>query len=172
MPLLRPLTATLGLLAVLLIVPATHAQGALDYERSRYNAASYYKYEEAGDVTVLVNVWGTVRNPGLYEVPRGTTMSALLSLAGGPTQRERRTREDRTVTIELLRGEGEDREMIFEAVMDEELFVPENDPIVESGDVLVVDTYLRERFTWRELATLVSTGVSVGILLERIIQTN
>src|SRR5690554_7804228 len=36
-----------------------------DLDRSRYSPAAYYNYSEPGDVTILVSVWGTVRNPGL-----------------------------------------------------------------------------------------------------------
>lgn len=51
--------------------------------RSRYRSAAYYSYAEPDEVTIEVPVWGSVRNPGLYEIPTGTRLSELFSLAGG-----------------------------------------------------------------------------------------
>jgi hypothetical protein len=39
---------------------------------------------EQGEIADTVAVWGDVRAPGVYMVPKGTTISELVSYAGGP----------------------------------------------------------------------------------------
>jgi hypothetical protein len=39
---------------------------------------------EQGEIADTVAVWGDVRAPGVYMVPQGTTISELVSYAGGP----------------------------------------------------------------------------------------
>lgn len=52
--------------------------------RSNYNGG-YFNYSEPLGVNIRVAVWGFVRYPGRYFVPINTTVTDLLSLAGGPT---------------------------------------------------------------------------------------
>jgi len=50
------------------------------------SAASYYYIAKPGELTMQVNVWGFVRNPGRYEVTSSTDLIQLLSFAGGPIE--------------------------------------------------------------------------------------
>jgi hypothetical protein len=47
-------------------------------------AAAYYYISKPGEITMSINLWGHVRNPGRYEVPISTDIIQLLSYAGGP----------------------------------------------------------------------------------------
>ena len=47
--------------------------------------AGYYNFGRKDKVNIEVNVWGFVKFPGKYLVPKGTTMLDLLSYSGGPT---------------------------------------------------------------------------------------
>jgi len=42
---------------------------------------------DAGQVTMTVNVWGEVLNPGAHRIPWNGDLIAALSAAGGPTPR-------------------------------------------------------------------------------------
>ena len=44
-----------------------------------------YDYSDPEAINMRVSVWGFVKYPGRYQVPIYTTVSDLLSLAGGPT---------------------------------------------------------------------------------------
>ncbi|MFZ1292284.1 MAG: SLBB domain-containing protein [Melioribacteraceae bacterium] len=44
-----------------------------------------YNYSDPEAINMSVSVWGFVKYPGRYQVPIYTTVSDLLSLAGGPT---------------------------------------------------------------------------------------
>lgn len=46
--------------------------------------ASYYYIGKPGELTMQVNLWGFVKNPGRYEVPSSTDLVQLISYAGGP----------------------------------------------------------------------------------------
>jgi protein involved in polysaccharide export with SLBB domain len=48
------------------------------------SSAAYYYISKPGEITMPINLWGYVRNPGRYEVPISTDLIQLLSYAGGP----------------------------------------------------------------------------------------
>lgn len=139
----------------------------VDLTRSRYSPAAYYNYAETGDVTILVSVWGTVRNPGLYEIPAETTLSVLFSLAGGPAVTSRRKQDKRTVTARLLRGPAQD--VAFEIEMENEILSLSPDPVLEAGDVLTVDTVQRAGLSWRDVFPVVAAVASVTLAVERLV---
>ncbi len=151
--------------------PAARAQVS-DMDRSRYGQAAYYNYSEEADVTVLVSAWGAVQNPGLYEVPRGTRLSRLLSITGGPAIGTRSRGQEQRLTLALSRAASPTgRAIIFEATMEDEVFALEEDPVLQDGDVLTAERYVRARFTWRDLIPIVGAVASVAstILSIRII---
>jgi hypothetical protein len=49
------------------------------------SAASYYYISKPGELTMQVNIWGYVKNPGRYEIPTFTDLIQLVSFAGGPS---------------------------------------------------------------------------------------
>ncbi len=155
---------------LLLLAPAAHAQVS-GLEGSRFSQAAYYHYAEPDDITILVNVWGSVRNPGLYEVPRGTSLSKLFSLAGGPAMGTHREGQERKLTVRLSRKRDGGRHIIFEETMENEVIVFEENPVLRDGDVLTAETYVENAFTWRTALSLVGTAASLAttviILLTR-----
>lgn len=167
MPLLsNPCRLTPALLAWLLLVgcalPAA-AQRAED--RSRYGEASYYSYVEAGQTPIYVNVWGTVRNPGLYEVSDDLRLSALVSVAGGPLVAPRDRRERREITVRLTRSTEQGQRVVYETVMQDEVLAAREDPVLENGDTLTIDIVRRQDFTWRDALPIVSTAASVALAI-------
>jgi hypothetical protein len=52
-----------------------------DFGRPR--AAQYYLGEQ-DELLIKVNIWGLVRRPGQYMVPKDTDLISLISFAGGP----------------------------------------------------------------------------------------
>ena len=51
-----------------------------DYQRS----SERYLTDERGNVTIFINVWGHVPNPGHIQVYEGIDLASLLSFVGGP----------------------------------------------------------------------------------------
>ncbi len=50
-------------------------------------SAGHYVYLGEGDELLMnVQIWGQVKNPGLYSLPEESDIATLVSLAGGPTE--------------------------------------------------------------------------------------
>ncbi len=64
---------------------AQMTQGGLAPTLPSASAASYYYVSKPGELTMQVNIWGSVKNPGRYEVGGTTDLLQLVSYAGGPT---------------------------------------------------------------------------------------
>lgn len=157
---------------VLLLLVATGAQAqGMDFERSRYSPGGYYRYTETGDLTVRVQAWGNVRYPGLHEVPLDTRASTLLSLAGGPVLAERREQDERTIRVRYYRTEADGAmTLVFDQQMTNDLSALVQDPVVQEGDVLVVDSVLKVGYTWRDYLPIASVAASIGVLIVQLVR--
>ncbi len=160
-----------ALLVLAALAPAARGQVLDDFQRSRYSPGGFYKYTETGDLTVRAQAWGSVRYPGLHEVPQGTTVSTLLSLAGGPTLAERRQQDERTIRLRFYRAaEAGARTLVFEQMMTNDLSALEQDPVLQAGDVLVVDSVIKPGYTWRDYLPIASVAVSVAVLIVQVLR--
>jgi len=77
-----------GILGALLLcgsgVLFAQMETSLSTTHTGASSAAYYYISKPGEITMSVNLWGYVRNPGRYEVPISTDLIMLLSYAGGP----------------------------------------------------------------------------------------
>lgn len=151
---------------LLAVTPDRVDAQVVDLIRSRYSPAAYYNYTEQGDVTILVSVWGTVRNPGLYEVPQGTSLTTLFSLAGGPQASPRQSKNKRWINARLLRGRSQ--EVVFETTMENSILSLDDDPEILAGDLLTVETVERAGLSWRDVFPVVAAVASVALAVERL----
>jgi len=140
----------------------------VDLERSRYGAAAYYNYSEQGDVTIRMHVWGAIRYPGYYEVPRGTRLSEIVSLAGGPQFGDRQRRTSRTVEVKLHRMIEGSRTVIYQETMENEIAVSNVDPVVQEDDLLSLEAEVRQGFRWRDIFPVISMTGTIVLILDRI----
>ena len=156
------------LLFILLVIMAGDAIAqVVDLDRSRLSQAAYYNYSEEGDITIKVHVWGAVRFPGLYEIPRGSKLSELVSLAGGPQFAERTRRATRTVNIQLHRPDGLEKPVIYNIEMENQIVVDGEDPTVEDGDILSFKSVVTQGFRWRDLFPVVSMLGTIVLIIDR-----
>lgn len=65
-----------------------------------------------GELTMQVNVWGFVKNPGRYEVASSTDLIQLISFAGAPVQYAKLD-EVKLTRLMLNDSTGAKREFIF-----------------------------------------------------------
>lgn len=154
-------------MALALLVGVVSAQPS-ELDRSRLNTAAFYNYTEPGDVTIKVHVWGAIRFPGLYQIPRDTRLSELLSLAGGPQFAERSQRSTRSVDMKLHRANDGVRDVIFRSQMTNEIVVREEDPVIQNGDVLTFEATIRQGFRWRDLFPIVSMVGTLVLIIDRV----
>jgi len=142
----------LALLAGCFALPGTLSAQGLTPDILRTSAASYYYVAKAGELTMQVNIWGFVKNPGRYEVPTSTNLVQLVSYAGGPITDA--TLDDVTITHErggLVSGDLErsvDLENLSELGPEDLLLYPGDTVFIEHNswlnvrDALIVVTTL------------------------------
>ena len=133
---------------------------------SRYRQGGYFDYSDPASVNIKVSVWGNVRFPGRYNVPIYTTVTDLLSLAGGPT--EDADLED----LRLYRVYEDSKEILLKFSYNDLLWEShlENQnryiPELTAGDILLIPGspryYFRETFSF--VLNVMSTLVSITIL--------
>lgn len=154
---------TACLLVLMAFAPVSEASAQTNrLERSRYSPAAYYNYTEGDEVGILVNVWGSVRNPGLYEVPQGTRLNELFSLAGGPATGVQRFSRDQTLTVRLTRPQPDGgHTVVFETTMEDEVRLFSENPVLRENDVFTVERYVNPTFIWKDLFPIIGAASSV-----------
>ncbi len=81
---LRRVVMVLACTVVVTGASVAQVETNLGVSKSGASSAAYYFISKPGEITMSINLWGYVRNPGRYEVPISTDVVQLLSYAGGP----------------------------------------------------------------------------------------
>ena len=134
----------------------------------RFSAASYYYVSKPGELTMQVNVWGFVRNPGRYEVPTSTDLVQLVSFAGGPLQDA--VLDEVKITRSLRRDAGVTRREFYVDLEDLTQIDPVN-LVLYPGDTVFIDhsswLAVRDVFTVLTTAAVVTTAIVSVIRLNQ-----
>ncbi len=149
-----------GLLALALFttLPAT-AQVAPDLQMS---GVSYKTYYSEGELTMQVFLISSTGSTGIYEIGTDTRLLELITLAGfAPPVRQERSITRNTISVVRPRL---GQEPIYSARIEQFVQEPERHPTLEEGDVIMIESAQKSRFTWREAVSIVS-GVSSVLLL-------
>lgn len=125
----------LAALAATTLAPAA-AQTVGRVEGRQATPGGYFVNARAGEPTTRVYVWGTVRNPGVYEVGPGFDVQSVLSLAGLPIEADREP-GDPEVHVRVYRPGGGEAP-IYEAPLGQFVLAPDRHPALREGDVLTV----------------------------------
>jgi hypothetical protein len=108
---------------------------------SRASNAAYFNYTRVGDVAVTVNIWGTIRYPGRYELTKGSDLGDAVSLAGGPADIGDRPKEyARSISVTLSRQGINGRQVIFQSDLSQIVESKTSLPVLQDDDVLYVNT--------------------------------
>lgn len=115
----------------------------------RSGSAARYSYVTQGEQSIEVDVWGTVRFPGRFEVPLDSDLADLIALSGGPNMTSRDTRivTSRTI-VKVSRESGSNRSVVFEQEFDNLLNLQGSFPSLETGDVVMIETLERSKNQW------------------------
>jgi hypothetical protein len=98
-------------------------------------SSAYYFVGKTGELTITVNLWGFVRNPGRYEVPSSTDLVQLISYGGGPLK------EAKLKDVKIIRNVREDStivEKVIKVNVEKIIEDGEPSPILLPGDTVVV----------------------------------
>jgi hypothetical protein len=140
--------------------------GTLGQDILRPSSASYYFIAKPSELSMQVNIWGFVENPGRYEVPTSTDLVRLLSYAGGPTQDG--ILDNVKVTRGTYRAGGRQE---FEVDLEDLASADPEDLILYPDDTIYVD-----HTSWlnvRDLFTVVTVlAIVTGSVAQVIIASN
>ncbi|MGA7306509.1 MAG: hypothetical protein WBW88_16650 [Rhodothermales bacterium] len=155
---------TIGLLVA--AVSQLSAQTASAFDFSRPSAAAYYNYTRTGDVSVVVNIWGTIRFPGRYELTKGSNLGDAVSLAGGPSDTGERPNEyDRVITVTLSRQGINGREVIFQSELSQIVESKVGLPALLDDDVLYINTVSNMKPNWRNAYLPAANLLATSLLI-------
>ena len=146
----------------------TQAQSFDRIDKIRTNTAFFF-FAQPGDATIQISIWGSVAS-GIYEVPVGTNLDKLLTMAGGPPPDLRQSGTRHEITIRLFREQGAGRTMIYEAPLDRMLVETEAYPVLQDYDVLTLETIVHRGFGWRDALSLLTSVGTFILIVERLIE--
>ncbi len=143
-------------------------QGGLAPTLPSASAASYYYIAKPGELTMQVNVWGFVKNPGRYEVASSTDLIQLLSFAGGPIEY---AKMDEVKITRFVKNNSTitKREIVLN--LEQLAKIEETNLILYPGDTIFIDhtawLTLRDAFTAVATAAILTTAVTQVISVLR-----
>lgn len=133
--------------------------------------SNYYNYGDKNKVNIDVFVWGSIRAPGKYLIPQGTTLMELISLCGGPSN------DSKLEDLRIIRlkndtlGVKEDKVMTFdynEFLWEKQVTKPGKiNPVLYPGDMVMIPN--SPKFNFRDNLYLIlgitTTLVSITTLI-------
>ncbi len=134
----------------------------------------FYNYGDKDKVNIEVNIWGYVKYPGKYLIPKGSTVMDLISYSGGPITESKledirlfRPRNDSLKTKDKLIN-LDYNDLLWDApVADREKFKNKINLTLMPGDVLIFTGEPRY-FTRDNISFILSISavlISIGILV-------
>lgn len=156
---------SLSLVLALLIGGGAYAQGV-----PAASGVAVYRYAEPGQTTKDVQVWGAVRNPGVYQIERDADLLTLLTIAGGPAVATTDDRTVRNVSVRVVRDPGAARTVVLDTTLDALTSDPAPLPALQHGDLVSLTVEVRQRFTWRDALSVTTSAAALAVLILRIVE--
>ena len=132
--------------------------------------SAYYDMSLGAGLTIPINLWGFVKNPGRYVVGSSTTLVQLLSYGGGPTDFARLT------DVRIIRDKKVDstvKELVILCNLEQfqKFGDPTQNPMLYPGDTIIVPGNAISSFQTtlsvvRDIALVVQVAATI-ILLAR-----
>ena len=131
--------------------------------KSGASSAAYYYISKPGEITMPINLWGHVRNPGRYEVPISTDIVQLVSYAGGPMAEANLS----SVKIaRVVRGVDAVRTVEFDVNLDHLDKLDEKARRLEPGDTIFIES---NAVTFREVFDIATTTALIAATIANVL---
>ncbi len=138
----------------------------------------FYNFGDKDKVNIDVNVWGFVKYPGKYLIPKGSTLQDLISYSGGPTI------DSKLEEIILYSPRNDSANINSDRILKinyDDLFWQENtvsknrnNPLLSPGDILILKGepryFARDNISF--ILSISSVLISLGILVVSAISIN
>jgi len=156
------LACFLVVFSVIVSVNISYAQSeaGIGYLNPNTSPASFYYISKPGEVTMQVNIWGSVQKPGRYEVPTSTNLVQLVSYAGGPNQ------EAKISTVKVTRWaktEGSSTKLEYYVDLDDLSTVDDTKLLLYPGDTIFID-----RSNWSSIRDVMTVVTTAAIIISAI----
>jgi hypothetical protein len=129
-------------------------------------ATTNFRFAEPNELTIVVNLLGSVQRPGRYEISRSIDLTNLLSLAGGPT--DGANLDDIKITRMILKSATAERTEIG-VNLSNLAKLNEADLVLRQGDVVFVGrnsgVTFQEVLSYLTSAAVVTTAVISIVVL-------
>ncbi len=125
--------------------------------------AAYYYISKSGEITMPINLWGYVKNPGRYEVPISTDLVQLVSFAGGPLAEANLT--DVKIT-RVMRRDTQMHKVEFTVNLKHLDKVDDMALNLQAGDTIFIDNI---PFQWRDFFAIITTAALVVTAVANVI---
>lgn len=140
------------ILALLIITQLSWAQS----KDQKTEDPRYLINPETGKLSMIIRIWGEVKEPGVTMVPSDTDLMSLLSYVGGPTGRAK-LNKIRVIRFNVV--EGEER-VVYANI---EAFIETGDdsfmPIIYPNDTIIVNGTIWKVFN--EFMPYISTAITL-----------
>lgn len=147
-------------------------------EELKITGANYYNYADKERVNIEVNLWGYVKNPGKYLIPKGTTFLDLVTLGGGPVQ------DSNLEDIRIIRPKNDTLRITSDQIInlnyndylwgEKVSQTGKSNPVLMSGDIVLVPGspryFFRDNLSF--ILSISSVLISLGILVLTITRNN
>lgn len=152
---LRRMVWTVVCLVGMAGIASAQMETSLGVSQSGASSAAYYFISKPGEITMSINLWGYVRNPGRYEVPISTDLVQLVSYAGGPLAEA----DLKSVKISrIVRRDDAIRTVEFMVNLYHLDKLDEKARDLEPGDTIFIDS---PSFSWRDVFNVVTTAAII-----------
>lgn len=120
------------------------------------------EYGRPGYPKITVYVWGNA-DSGVWNVEKGTDLLEFVSVVSRVNMVENDPDNRAIRTLRLYRDQSpqSDEDPFFETRIESLFSKRENYPSLNEGDILVLETETRNRFTWRDIARVTGTVAAV-----------
>ena len=130
------------------------------------NAPSYYYLGGKEGLTIGVNLWGFVRNPGRYEVPSSTDLVQLISLGGGPL--EHAQLDGVKIVRQIMQPDSTYQTEVIPVDLKNYQQTGQKTPLLVPGDTIIVPgstfTLLEEFFALFRDVALIFSGIGTFLI--------
>lgn len=130
------------------------------------------EYGRSGVPKMTVYVWGNA-DSGVWRIEKGTTLLEFASVVSRARMTDNSPDQRRVERISIYRDQsprsGEDP--FFETRIETLFAERTSSPALQEGDILVLETRTRGRFTWRDVARVagtIATLLNTYLLFDRI----
>ncbi len=169
--LIRRFTRLILTILLLAATDAAYAQGLFGNQNIPIgsSAPSYYYLGGKEGLTISVNLWGFVKNPGRYDVPSSTDLVQLISFGGGPL--EHAELDGVKIIRQIMQPDSSYDTEVIPVNLKEFQQTGEKTPLLLPGDTIIVpgstfDAVQQIVALFRDVA-LIFSGVGTLILVLR-----